>query len=186
MTRPSAPKPCAWPSKTAATQSLRPAHDRLNPRPALCPQPPARPAQTHPSQPGVGLEHHLFAARQRLLGLSVCLPGRGQQARGGLAGGRCHARRTSHHGLAADVFGATAHPGPARALRPGRSVLRQRLPCPGTPARGRALAKPPGRLLRQRPGREPLVSAQNQGTRTTRVARFCGPGRCAGQCGHLF
>ena len=52
-------------------------------------------------------------------------------------------------------FGPTTCPGPGRALRPRGAIRRQCLPRPLVPARGRACAEPPGRVLRQRPGWKP-------------------------------
>ncbi|MEJ7663957.1 MAG: hypothetical protein WKG07_32710 [Hymenobacter sp.] len=52
--------------------------------------------------------------------------------------------------------------------------------------RGRALAEPPRRLLRQCASRKPVVAPQNGGARTPRAARFCRPGRRASQRRRLF
>ena len=64
-----------------------------------------------------------------------------------------HVRRTRHDRLAADFYGAAAHPRPTRPLGPRWAVLWQRLPRPLAPARGGALAEPAQRLLRQRASR---------------------------------
>ena len=66
----------AW-AAGAPAQSLRPAHDRFDPRAALRAEPAARPAQTDPGQPGLGQRYHLSAAGQRRLGLLMRLSGYG-------------------------------------------------------------------------------------------------------------
>ena len=76
-------------------------------------------------------------------------------------------RRRNLHALQPKAYARAA-----RALRPGRPVRRQRSPGLLAPARGGALAEPPGRLLRQRAGGKPLVPAQNRSVGATRMARF--------------
>ena len=118
----------------APTQGVHPAHDRLAPWPALRPQPTARPAQTDPSQPRLGLGHQLLTARHLLLCLSVRLPGRSHQARGRLARDRHDTRKTRHYGCAAGFFSSAAYPGTRDLLRPRRPVLQQCLPSLIAPA----------------------------------------------------
>lgn len=51
--------------------------DGFHARAALCPESFARPAAGRTSQPRLGERHHLLAAGQRRLGLSLCVPGCG-------------------------------------------------------------------------------------------------------------
>ena len=167
-------------------QGLHSAHDRFHTQPALCPQPPTRPAQTRQSQPGVGLGHHVFAARQRLLGIPVCLPGHGQQARRGLVRARYDARSTSHHGLAASILFPPADAETSRPFRPRRPVLRQGLPGTTASAPRPAFAKSAWRVLRQRPSWKPVIPPQNGGARSPRAARFCRLSRRPSQRRRVF
>ena len=78
-------------------------------------------------------------------------------------------------------------PPPAWSSTPtGAGSTGQRLQGPAARGPGPALAQPPRRLLRQCPGRKPVVAPQNRGARSPRLARFCRPGRCPGQRRRLF
>ena len=59
-------------------QGLHPTHHRLDPWPALRPEPAVRPAQTHPGQSSLGFGHHVSAARGWHLGLLIRLSRRSQ------------------------------------------------------------------------------------------------------------
>ncbi|MEJ7659583.1 MAG: DDE-type integrase/transposase/recombinase [Hymenobacter sp.] len=80
-----------------------------------------------------------------------------------------------------------ARPWLAGPLGPRGPVLRQRLPRPArtrtVPGARRAAA---AECLRQRPGRKPVVAAENRRTRSARVARFPRPGGRAAQRSRLI
>ena len=182
---------CAPPCAAGACTPCNPRRSRPAPpiRPTGCGAPPTgcltSPSPPRPTRSGSATSRTCRwpTATGRL---PVCVSGYGQQAGGRLARTGHDARRTGHQGFTARLLGATADAGPARAFRPRRAVLRQRLPPAAPRPPGPALAEPPGRLLRQCAGGKPLVAPQNRSPRTARAARFCRPGRRPTQRRRLF
>jgi hypothetical protein len=182
---------CAQPgadgAARAAPQGRSPQHERRAPRPAWRAYPPARPAQADPGQRRRGPREYVLAPGQRRGGLVGRVPGPGPPA-GGLAGAQHQARRPTHPGSSAH-FGRHRRRRVCSCPRPGAGSPAATRTGNGwataARARGRALAEPPRRLLRQGPGRKPVVPAPNGGARPARAARVGRPGRGARQRGRL-
>lgn len=73
-----------------------------------------------------------------------------------------------------------------RSYPVGRAVCGQCLQVPATRRPGPALAQPTWRMLRQHPGRKPLVAPENRGARSPRLTRVCRFSRRTGQRRRLF
>ena len=138
----------------------------------------------HPDQPGESVGYHVFAARHGQLSLFMRVSGRVQPARGRMARGATMPEEPVTTALQR-ALPAYSDRGGQYGGKASRALLRLH----GAPSARRAAAATA--TITPKPKTDswfstPLVPPSNGGAQTTRVTRFCRPGRRASQHRRLF